>query len=142
MTEEGKKESFWGKYFKKYGYALIAIAIILGGTAYVLIPEQVHPTACNPDSRFIEFYGSECPYCKDIAPIVMQVENEMGMQFYKLDLMNNTSNQQLFLTYNSSFQRDCNGSMVIPTFVSLKTRKALCGVVDKETLEKFVTDNC
>jgi len=141
MIEEDKKQSNWLEYVKKYGAMASVLIIIAVGFFFVFTPESIAVPTCNPKSAFVEFYGSECPYCASVVSLVSQVENETGVKFEKLEVAHNKTNQQVFMGYNSTFQRDC-GVLVVPTFLSQKTNRAICGVISKENLTKFVIENC
>jgi len=95
---------------------------------------------CTIQADFVEFYGTECPHCIKMIPIVSQVESETGIKFEKLEVWHNYSNQQIMQIHATEIQRDC-GVMGVPAFVSIKNKKAVCGEMNKEELKKFVLEN-
>jgi thiol-disulfide isomerase/thioredoxin len=95
---------------------------------------------CNITGKFIEFYGTECPHCNKMKPIVAQVENETGVQFEKLEIWHNSTNQQIYTQYADYINRDC-GSLGIPTFVALKDNVTMCGEKSADELKNFIMQN-
>ncbi len=100
----------------------------------------------NGSCVVIEFYGAECPHCKNMVPIVSQVENETGIQFTRLEIWHNSTNQQIFQGYSDSIQKDC-GMLGVPTFTILGVNNSSastsrCGEMVESDLRYFVTSNC
>lgn len=89
----------------------------------------------------VEFYGAECPHCKNMVPVVAQVENETGVNFMKLEVWHNTTNQDIFNHYADNVNRDC-GMLGVPTFLSLGTNHSKCGEMSESDLKDFVTSSC
>lgn len=137
--EENKKEPTWKDRVAEYISVVAVIATML--LVIWIILEQEPTGTTQKQSYCTEFYSSRCPHCMNMVPIVSQVENETGIVFAKLELYNNTINQQTFLKYNDSILRDC-GSLGVPAFYSTKTGKAACGEMSKEKLKQFVVENC
>jgi predicted bacteriocin transport accessory protein len=100
----------------------------------------------NQSCVVIEFYGAECPHCKNMFPIVSQVENETGIKFTRLEIWYNSTNQNVFQSYSSSIQRDC-GLLGVPTFTVIGANNSSvstsrCGDMIESDLKYFVTSNC
>ena len=89
---------------------------------------------------FIEFYGSECPHCARMKPIIEKVEMETGVKFTKLEIWHNETNREIFLMHADSIQRDC-GVLGVPTFYSIKTDRAICGEISEARLKRFILEN-
>ncbi|MFH0973565.1 MAG: thioredoxin family protein, partial [Candidatus Micrarchaeota archaeon] len=108
----------------------------------VFKPQATNATqnVCNITSAFIEFYGAECPHCLKMIPIVAQVEAETGVSIVKLEVWHNETNQQTMTFHANEIERDC-GFMGVPTFVSTKNRKAVCGEMTAEKLKAFIAQN-
>lgn len=100
------------------------------------VTKSVGATAEN----IIEFYGEECPHCKNMVSTVNQVEQEMGISFEKLEVWHNNANQQVMLAYANDLKRDCGG-LGVPAFYSTKTKKAVCGEMSADALKAFVLSN-
>jgi thiol-disulfide isomerase/thioredoxin len=99
---------------------------------------------CVITAKFVEFYGQECPHCQKMAPIVEQVEKETGVYFEELEVWHNDTNRAEYLKHMDSVMRDCNlkqEGIVVPTFMSMKNNKSLCGEKTVEELKKFIADN-
>jgi len=99
---------------------------------------------CIITAKFVEFYGSECPHCKNMVPIVEQVENETGVYFERLEVWHNDTNRAEYLKHMDSVMRDCNlqhEGIVVPTFMSMKNNKSVCGEQTVEKLKQFIIDN-
>lgn len=109
-------------------------------TPFIPNSSERPPNACVITGAFIEFYGAECPHCKKMEPIVAQVENETGVNFQKLEVWHNQTNQQIYLTYAKAIERDC-GLLGVPAFYANKTGKAICGEMSAEKLKDFIRKN-
>lgn len=96
---------------------------------------------CTITADFAEFYGAECQYCKQMEPIISQVEQETGIKFEKLEIWHNQTNAKTFELHVNEIKRDCFGAMGVPTFYSVKNKKAICGLQSVEELKKFVNEN-
>lgn len=136
--EKKKKKEEKQKLGSKRMFLLAAFtAFISLGTALLVLAfmfenEQAEPTPL--DSHLIEFYGRECPHCGNMAPVVSQVETELGVRFSKLEVWHNKANMGVFESYSEAIKEACMGDLAVPSFYNNRTGKALCGEVDKETL--------
>ena len=45
--------------------------------------------------RLIEFYGTECVHCKEMVPIIAQVEKELGVKITRLEVWHDSENAKL-----------------------------------------------
>jgi len=108
----------------------------------VFAPQAQNGTAnvCNITASFIEFYGSECPHCQAMVPVVAGIEAETGVFFEKLETWHNDSNREIMLSYSTEIERDC-GFLGVPAFLSTKNRKAVCGEMGADKLKQFIIDN-
>ncbi len=118
------------------------LSFVLGGASPNNITNAVPSNVTqNGSCVVIEFYGAECPHCKNMIPIVSQVENETGVKFVGLEIWHNSTNQGIFQSYSDSIQKDC-GMLGVPTFMSPKTNHSICGEMVESDLRYFVTSNC
>jgi thiol-disulfide isomerase/thioredoxin len=95
---------------------------------------------CNITGEFVEFVGIGCGYCKNMEPIVAQVENETGIIFKKLEIKFNTTNRDLFLLYAPYIEKYCP-LLGTPTFFATKTNRSICGEASADTLKRFIIEN-
>ncbi|MBI5229385.1 thioredoxin family protein [Candidatus Micrarchaeota archaeon] len=102
--------------------------------------KNITDNICNITGKFIEFYGAECPHCQKMIPIVQQVEAETGVSFEKLETWHNETNLNFMQQYGREIEQGC-GFMGVPTFFSLKTKKAVCGELSPEALKRFIREN-
>lgn len=126
------------------GYSLYNLAVhgsCNPGATCIFNPGQP-PTenTCVITAEFVEFYGSECPHCRKMIPIVEQVENETGVVFQKIEIWHNETNRQTFFMHAEAIERDC-GFLGVPTFYSKKTDRAICGEKTVEELKNFIREN-
>ncbi len=89
------------------------------------------------EANVIEFYGQECPHCALMKPVVEQVEEELKVKFSKLEVWHSEKNHNVMLKYSEAIEDACGGSLGVPCFYNEKTKKALCGGVDRQTLIDF-----
>jgi len=96
---------------------------------------------CTITADFAEFYGQDCPYCKQMEPVIAQVEQETGIKFEKIEIWHNQTNAKTFELHATEIKRDCMGALGVPAFYSVKNKKAVCGLQTKEELKKFILEN-
>jgi thiol-disulfide isomerase/thioredoxin len=114
---------------------LVMAAVLIAGCT-----SQSAPTgAVVMDGQIIEFYGAECPHCQAMAPVVAQVEQQLGFNMTKYEVWHNEDNRKLFTQYESIVSPACGGGLGVPAFVNTKTNKAVCGEMSADTLRTFVT---
>lgn len=88
-------------------------------------------------SDLIEFYGTECPHCKDMDPIRERLEKEEGIKIRRLEVWHNEKNAKNFVEMEprkANGERVCGG---VPFFLNLKTGKWICGSTDYESFKKW-----
>lgn len=95
----------------------------------------------RPD--IIEFYGETCPHCASMKPIVEKTEKDMDIEITKLEVWNDTDNQQVMRKYEDIIGQACGGFAGVPSFVNTKTGQALCGEHDQSDLLALINgDDC
>lgn len=111
-----------------------------------ILTQLTNATVTTPEGQcvimadFAEFYGAECPQCKTMAPILAEVEADTGVVFEKLEVWHNETNQKTMQLHYPEIKRDC-GIPGVPTFLSVKNKKAICGEITYEQLRQFVLEN-
>lgn len=87
--------------------------------------------------RLIEFSGEECVHCKEMIPIVENVEKELGVKFTKLEVWHNSENAKLMQKYDKDEhgKEFCGG---VPFFYNEKTKKKICGNTSFVKLKAWV----
>lgn len=81
----------------------------------------------------IEFYGTECPHCVRMEPLVERLENETGLKIKRFEVWHNEANAQLMQSVDKGF---CGG---VPFFFNKKTGKWICGATSYENLKAWAT---
>jgi len=138
---------FLSLFYTTYAvYNLIAFGSCEPGASCIFNPQGTitDKNVCVITAKFVEFYGAECPHCKKMVPIVEQVEKDIGITFEKLEVWHNDTNRAFYLNYMNNVMRDCNlknEGIVVPTFMSMKNNKSICGEKSVEELKKFVIEN-
>ncbi|HJN57312.1 MAG TPA: thioredoxin family protein [Candidatus Woesearchaeota archaeon] len=86
--------------------------------------------------RLIEFYGTECVHCKEMVPIIAQVEKELGVKITRLEVWHDSENAKLLKEYDidENGNEFCGG---IPFFYNEKTGKKICGNTKIEKLKAW-----
>lgn len=79
--------------------------------------------------RLLEFYGTECTHCNDMAPTIEQFEAETGLKIEKIEIWHNEQNSEYFQECDDGF---CGG---VPFFFNEKTSAKLCGEQDLAALK-------
>lgn len=82
-------------------------------------------------SDLLEFYGTECPHCNVMHPLVAKLEKEFKVSVEKLEVWHNARNAQLFEQTDKGY---CGG---VPFFFNKKTGKWICGSTSYEKLKAW-----
>ena len=141
-------------FFASMGYSLYGVynLVVFGtcdpATGNCIFTPLVNGTVVNNTTGkppcglegFIEFYGEECPHCIKMAPVLEKIELETGVEFTKLEVWHNETNQEIMLLHASDIERDC-GMLGVPAFYSEKTNKAVCGEMTEAQLKQFILQN-
>jgi len=77
----------------------------------------------------LEFYGTECPHCIKVAPLIDKLEKELGVEVKRLETWHNVENEEL--RKQKDAKNDCGG---VPYFYNEESGKSLCG---ESTYEEF-----
>ncbi len=78
---------------------------------------------------FLEFYGEDCPHCKEMHPLVEKLEAELGIQVEKYEVWGNEENSVKKEKYDTGL---CGG---VPFFFNTETGQHICGSTDYESLK-------
>jgi len=79
------------------------------------------------------FYGTECPHCHVMVPLVERLEKETGVRVERLEVWHNEENAKLVETFDKGL---CGG---VPFFFNTKTRAFVCGEASYDELKKWAT---
>ena len=82
----------------------------------------------------LEFYGTECPHCIRMAPLVEQLEKELGVEVKRFETWHDEKNEKLRQQHDAG--QACGG---VPFFVNEETGAKICGAVDYEMLKAWAT---
>ena len=84
-------------------------------------------------TNLIMFYGTECPHCHVMVPLVERLEKETGVRVERLEVWHNEENAKLVETFDKGL---CGG---VPFFFNTKTRAFVCGEASYDELKKWAT---
>ncbi len=76
----------------------------------------------------VMFYGTECPHCHRMTPLIDRLEREMGVKVARKEVWHNEEN---FRIMENADKKRCSG---VPFFYNAKTDAWLCGEVPYEEL--------
>lgn len=82
-------------------------------------------------ARLLEFYGRECPHCKEMHPLVERLEKKEKIKVEKHEVWHDKGNAALMKKYDAGL---CGG---VPFFWNGETKKHICGSTDYESLKKW-----
>lgn len=82
-------------------------------------------------SHLIEFYGTECPHCIHMKPLVEQLEKELDLKVEKLETWHNEENAKKQEEFDKGL---CGG---VPFLYNTESKKFLCGASEYEQLKKW-----
>ncbi|MBI1973838.1 thioredoxin family protein [Candidatus Micrarchaeota archaeon] len=80
------------------------------------------------EDYLLEFYGTECPHCITMQPLIERLEKEEGLKLTKYEVWHNAANAALLAQYDQDY---CGG---VPFFYNKRSGKWICG---STTYEKF-----
>ena len=83
------------------------------------------------DNELIAFYGTECPHCIEMEPLIAQLEKEEGIRIQRLEVWHNAKNAALFEKLDNG---TCGG---VPFFFNPKTKKWIGGSTSYDKLKKW-----
>jgi thiol-disulfide isomerase/thioredoxin len=75
----------------------------------------------DEETHLIEFYGEECPPCKQIKMFLNRLESEEGITVKRYEVWHNSQNQNLMMKYSKG---RCNG---VPFMYNKKNDRFICG---------------
>lgn len=79
----------------------------------------------------LEFYGTECPHCMAMMPLVDKLERETGVKVKKFEMWHNEQNAAMMEDID---QGRCGG---VPFFFNKKTGKWICGAASYDKLKAW-----
>ncbi len=81
--------------------------------------------------RLLMFYGTECPHCHTMMPLVDKLEKEAKVKVARLEVWHDAKNADLLQKADRGF---CGG---VPFFYNEKTKKWICGSASYEKLKAW-----
>ncbi len=82
----------------------------------------------------LEFYGTECPHCVRMMPLVERLEKELGVTVQKMETWHDEANEKARAAHDAG--NACGG---VPFFVNEETGARICGATDYESLKAWAT---
>ncbi len=79
----------------------------------------------------INFYGTECPHCKTMEPIIAVFEKETGLTVERKEVWHDQDNMKVMDGYDKGV---CGG---VPYFFNTETGKSICGEATVEELKEW-----
>lgn len=79
--------------------------------------------------NLVDYYGTECPHCRTMDPLVKKLEKELKVKVDKKEVWHNAKNQQEMLKVNPG------GG--VPFFYNKKTGKSILGAVPYAKLKAW-----
>ncbi|KKR47266.1 MAG: hypothetical protein UU22_C0002G0013 [Parcubacteria group bacterium GW2011_GWA2_40_8] len=83
------------------------------------------------EKRLLEFYGTECPHCIKMRPLIERLEKETNMKVEQYETWHNEQNARLLEQYDKGY---CGG---VPFFYNTLSNKWICGAVPYEELKSW-----
>ncbi|HNR44338.1 MAG TPA: hypothetical protein PLI06_07245 [Methanofastidiosum sp.] len=83
------------------------------------------------ESDLMEFYGAECPTCKEIEKHLQRLQEEEGIEVTRFEVWHNAINQSIMMKYAKS---RCMG---VPFLFNKKNESFLCGLNDYDAIKKW-----
>ena len=83
------------------------------------------------EGNLVEYYGTECHFCIQMAPLVEKLGKELKIKVVKKEVWHNPMNQAEFQKVDAG---RCGG---VPFFINTKTGKFICGATSYEELKAW-----
>jgi len=85
-------------------------------------------------SHLLEFYGTECPHCEGMKPLIKKLEKEEKVKVDSFETWFNEENARKMAEYDKDL---CGG---VPFFYNTKNKKFICGEASYEELKNWAKD--
>ncbi|NPV50770.1 MAG: hypothetical protein HPY60_06185 [Candidatus Methanofastidiosum sp.] len=79
----------------------------------------------------MEFYGAECPTCKEMEKHLLKLKEVEGIEVTQFEVWHNSINQSIMMKYAKS---RCMG---VPFLFNKKNETFLCGLHDYESVKNW-----
>jgi len=86
----------------------------------------------NVESPWYYFYSQGCAYCKQLEPIIEEL-NQEGNEILKLDMVE-PDNKQLYLELKKEYKKECG----TPWLINAETGNHICGFREKNVIQKWL----
>ena len=83
--------------------------------------------------ELIEFYGTECVHCHEMAPLTEKLEKETGKKITRFEVWHNAENAKMLQKFDPNGER-CGG---VPFFFNTKSNKWICGSTNYEKFKAW-----
>lgn len=83
-------------------------------------------------SHLMNFYGTECPHCERMEPLIKQLETEVGITVDRFEIWHNKENAEKMKACDKDGA--CGG---VPFFINTKTGKTICGEATCDELKAW-----
>lgn len=83
------------------------------------------------ESHLVEFYGTECHFCKKMEPLVERLEEEEDVNVQRLEVWHDSDNAEILKEVDDG---RCGG---VPFFINSETGEWICGATEYEDLKAW-----
>ena len=81
--------------------------------------------------QLIEFYGRECPHCRNMEPLIERAERELDTKFERYEVWHDEENARKMDDYDRGY---CGG---VPFYYNTAVDKWICGETNYEAFKAF-----
>lgn len=87
------------------------------------------------------FYGEDCPHCKKMHPLVLEIEKELKIKIKSLEVWYDEENADKMRSYSKIILASSqNHDLGVPTFLDIKNEEAIVGSKTKEELKRWIME--
>lgn len=83
------------------------------------------------------FYGTDCPHCEAMRPLLGKLAFETGVVFDERDVWTNQADYRVYENYQNRVSAKDPECVGLPFFYNTQTGDYLCGEVNYRTLKKW-----
>jgi thiol-disulfide isomerase/thioredoxin len=109
-------------------------------TKYLNRESKLLPEGDMMGDRLLMFSGAECKHCKEMDPIVEQVNKELNVKIEHVEVWHDSNNKKIM----ESYDKDDNGKEFcggVPFFYNEKTGAKICGNTTVEKMKAWASGN-
>jgi thiol-disulfide isomerase/thioredoxin len=88
-------------------------------------------------NHLLFFYGTDCPHCEAMRPLIAKLAFETGIILDERDVWVSQADYRIYENYQNQVRVNDPDCLGLPFFYNTTTKAYLCGEVNYRTLKKW-----